>query len=102
MKTLYEVHWHSINDEFTHCSITPLTVIREGVLPGCSGVSITAKDASGRVFLGSPRDYFHSEEEVWKTVVEDLESSRSRLTKTVAKIARELEHLDRYLGSLRK
>lgn len=102
MKTLYEVHWHSINDEFTHCSVTPLTVIREGVLPGCSGVSITAKDASGRVFLGSPRDYFHSEEEAWKAVVEDLESSRSRLTKTAAKIARELEHLDRYLGSLRK
>ena len=102
MKTLYEVHWHSINDEFTHCSITPLTVIREGVLPGCSGVSITAKDASGRVFLGSPRDYFHSEEEAWKAVVEDLESSRSRLMKTAAKIARELEHLDRYLGSLRK
>ena len=102
MKALYEVHWHSINDEFTSCSVTPLTVIREGVLPGCSGVSITAKDASGRVFLGSPRDYFHSEEEAWKTVVEDLESSRSRLTKTVAKIARELEHLDRYLGSLRK
>lgn len=102
MKTLYEVHWNSINDEFTHCSVTPITVIREGVLPGCSGVSITAKDASGQVFQGSPRDYFHSEEEAWKAVVEDLENSRSSLTKTAAKIAQELEHLDRYLGSLRK
>lgn len=102
MKTLYEVHWNSINDEFTHCSVTPITVIREGVLPGCSGVSITAKDASGRVFQGSPRDYFHSEEEAWKAVVGDLENSRSSLTKTVVKIAQELEHLDRYLGSLRK
>lgn len=44
MKTLYEVNWHYNNDLLVCISVTPIKVLREGILPGCSAVSITAVD----------------------------------------------------------
>lgn len=58
MKTMYEINWHYKDNEqtqFSHCTVTPITIVREGVLPGCSAVSITAKGSDGRTFQGSPR-----------------------------------------------
>ena len=79
MKTMYEINWHYKDTEqtqFSHCSVTPITVVREGILPGCSGVSITAKDIKGRTFQGSPRDYYETEAAAWSDV-------RKELTETV-------------------
>lgn len=78
MKTLYEINWHYKDGEqtkfskFSHCTVTPITVIREGVLPGCSAPSITAIGADGRTFQGSPNDYFESEADAWAEVKQDL------------------------------
>lgn len=46
MKTMYEINWYYKDNEqtkFSHCTVTPIEVLREGILPGCSAVSITAK-----------------------------------------------------------
>ena len=75
MKTLYEINWHYTDKEqtkFSHCTVTPIEVLREGILPGCSSVSITAKDSEGRTFQGSPRDYFESEAAAWARAKQDL------------------------------
>ena len=75
MKTMYEINWHYKGNEQTqvsHCTVTPITIIREGVLPGCTGVSITAKDSGGRTFQGSPRDYFETEAQAWDHVRKSL------------------------------
>lgn len=74
-KTLYEINWHykdSEQNQFSHCTVTPITVIRESVLPGCSAVSITAKDSNGRTFQGSAGDYFETEAAAWAQVKQDL------------------------------
>ena len=68
----YEINWHSSGDVFSRCTVTPITVIREGVLPGCSGVSITAISSDGHKFQGSPGDYFNTESEAWESVKKDL------------------------------
>jgi len=75
MKTLYEINWHYTDKEqtkFSHCTVTSIEVLREGILPGCSAVSITAKGSDGRTFQGSPRDYFESEAAAWDSVRKGL------------------------------
>ena len=46
MKTLYEVNWHYNDDTLVRISVSPIRVLREGILPGCSGVSIAAGEMS--------------------------------------------------------
>ena len=75
MKTMHEINWHykdSEQTQFSHCTVTPITIIREGILPGCTGVSITANDSNGRTFQGSPRDYFETEAAAWDSVRKGL------------------------------
>ena len=75
MKTMYEINWHykdSEQTQFSHCTVTPITIVREGILPGCTAVSITAKDTNGRTFQGSPRDYFETEAQAWAQARRDL------------------------------
>lgn len=73
MKTLYEINWHQRDDKFSHCTVTPITVLREGVLPGCTGVSITAVGLDGRKFQGSPRDYFETEADAYHDMKTQLQ-----------------------------
>ena len=89
MKTMYEINWHYTDNEqtkFSHCTVTPIEVLREGILPGCSAVSITAKDSKGRTFQGSPRDYFETESQAWAQAKQDL-------LDTIENIDREVEWL---------
>lgn len=88
-ETRYEINWHSVDDVFSHCTVTPITVIREDVLPGCTGISITAIGSDGRRFQGSPDHYFKTEAEAWAKVKSDLEEA----VKENAKQAREQERL---------
>lgn len=72
-KTMYEVAW--ISNEHgatTHIRVEPITVIREGILPGCSAVSISAIDSRGYEFNGDPQDYYETEAEAWKEAKADL------------------------------
>lgn len=85
-KIMYEVNWHYKNDVFSHCTVTPITVIREGVLPGCEGESITAIGADGRKFLGTAKEYFNTEVEAWGSV-------RLELLQAISARDREIEEL---------
>ena len=96
MKTLYEINWHYKDDEqtvFSHCTVTPITVLREGILPGCSAPSITAKAADGRTFLGSARDYFESEAAAWAEVRQDLRSTVQENDKRIKELMEENHNL---------
>lgn len=88
-ETRYEINWYSVDDVFSHCTVTPITVIREGILPGCTGISITATGSDGRRFQGAPDRYFKTEAEAWTKVKSDLEQA----IKENAKQAREQERL---------
>jgi len=88
-KTMYEVVW--ISNEHgvtTHIRVEPITVIREGILPGCSAVTISAIDSSGDKFNGVPQDYFKSEAEAWESARADLNSTIELYEQRVA------EHLE--------
>lgn len=94
MKTLYEINWHYLDEEqehFSHCTVTPIEVLREGVLPGCSAVSITAKGSDGRTFQSSPRDYFESETAAWANVRRGL-TETIEANEELAKFLKEENH----------
>ena len=103
MKTLYEINWHYKDDEqtvFSHCTVTPITVLREGILPGCSAVSITAKDSTGRTFQGSPRDYFETEAAAWVQAKQDLLGTIENNDKEVEALKAETQRLFSFLITL--
>ena len=99
-KTMYEVNWHYTNDVFSHCSVTPIKVIRESVLPGCTGVSITAKDSNGRKFQGSPDNYYATEEAAWAAAKAELAESIEADEKQLAKLQEQLFAQHEYLAKL--
>lgn len=99
-KTMYKVNWHSINDVFSHCTVTPITVLREGVLPGCTGVSITAKDSQGNKFQGSPDNYYTTEEAAWAAVKVELAESVESHEKQLAELQVQLTAQREYLAKL--
>lgn len=100
MSTMYEVNWHCENDKFSHCTVTPIAVLREGILPGCSAVSITARDASGRKFHGSPGDYFKTKESAWEHVKEHLLQTVLSNDKTIETLKDESFRMHKYLCGL--
>lgn len=100
MKTLYEVNWHYKADRFSHCTVTPITVLREGVLPGCTGVSITAMNQKGWRFLGTPGDYFSSEEAAWESVKADLLQTIKYNDECIEDLKSKNFHLHKYLCAL--
>jgi hypothetical protein len=84
-KTMYEVVWISDGKgATTHIRVEPITVIREGILPGCSAVTISAIDSRGDKFNGDPKDYFKSEAEAWETARADLNSTIEAYEQRVA------------------
>ena len=99
-KTMYEINWHSVDDVFSHCSVTPITVIREGIFPGCSTVSITAIDRDGRKFRGYPEDYYSTEEEAWEEVKAMLSESIRRTVKKIEELQEDLDTQEKYLDRL--
>lgn len=99
MRTLYEINWHYKNDVFTHATVTPITVLREGILDDGSLYILKAKDSKGRTFQGSPRDYFETEAEAWAEVERDLRCSISGNEDEIARLQRENEAMLRFLMS---
>ena len=94
MKTLYEVHWHHSDDTLVRISVTPIKVLREGILPGCSAVSITAVDSNGHQFQGCPQDYFETEEAAWK-------QAKIELQETIASEEHDIREAQRRIEGLR-
>lgn len=91
VKTMYEVNWHYTNDTLTKITVTPITVLREGVLPGCKGMSITARDHTGRTFQGSPENYFDTEAKAWESARRDLQGTIDALEAEVTKATIEID-----------
>ena len=103
MKTMYEINWHykdSEQTQFSHCTVTPITIVREGILPGCSAPSITAKGSDGRTFIGSARDYLESEAAAWAEVKQDLLSTVQENDKRIKELTEENHNLFRFLITL--
>lgn len=103
MKTMYEINWHYRDEEqnvFSHVTVTPIEVLREGILPGCSAVSITAKDSKGRTFQGSPRDYYASEAEAWAAAKQDLLDTIESNEAEIKKLKDETDRLFKFLITL--
>lgn len=91
-KTMYEVVWISNErDETTHIRVEPITVIREGILPGCAAVTISAIDSRGDKFYGDPQDYFKTEAEAWETARADLNSTIELFEQRIAEDQEALE-----------
>jgi hypothetical protein len=97
---MYETNWHYVDDEFSHCTVTPIKVLHEGILPGCTAVSITAENASGRVFIGSPDDYYKTEEEAWRAIRKGLLKTIESNDKCVETLKAETHRIFKYLCSL--
>ena len=102
-ETLYEINWHYCESVFYRCTVTPIKVLRRGVLPGCSGVTITATDSSGRKFQASPDMFFATEEEAWAAVKEDIsesiEADKKEVAMLKAKISAKVEFLKKIPSS---
>ena len=96
-KVMYEVNWHWNDEVFSHCTVTPITILRHGVLPGCSVPTITAKDKQGRVFSGSLSNYYETEEEAWESVkrslVESIVGHEEQLAEAQARLSAQREYL---------
>ena len=103
MKTLYEINWHYKDDEqtqFSHCTVTPIEVLREGILPGCSAVSITARGGDGRQFQGLPRDYFETEAAAWDRVRKGLAATADDNEAYIADLKAEVLTIRAFLATL--
>ncbi len=103
-KTMYDVNWHYIdifnNSGFTHCSVTPIKVIREDVLPGCSAVSITAIGHEGRRFHGCPEYYFNTEREAWDDVKQCLQHTIEQLEKEITEKQHNVDNMKKFLSTI--
>lgn len=93
-KTMYEVNWHYNNDNFSNVSVSPITVVRESILPGCTKVSITAIDSSGSTFNGSLDDYFDTKEQALVNAREIIEAIIKDKKVSIADINKEINDLE--------
>ncbi len=72
-KQMYEIGWHyGSQHELLYCSVTPFQVIRQGVLPGCSGESITGRYHTGRTFQSSPENFYPTEVAAWRSIINTI------------------------------
>lgn len=99
-KVMYEINYHAEGDTFSHCTVTPITVIREGILPGCTKSSITAVSSDGHKFQGSPENYFNSEEEATEEVKKELALALKAREEDIENLTKEADNIRRYLSSL--
>lgn len=101
MKTLYEVNWHyDDNDTLVRISVSPVRVLREGILPGCSAVSITAVGSDGRQFQGCPRDYFETEDAAWAQAKKEIQETITSAEQAVVEAQRRIEGLRSVLNAV--
>ena len=97
---MYEINWHSVGDKFSYCTVTAIVITREGVLTGCTGVTIDATDHKGRKFQGSSADYWNTEAEAWADVKSYLIKVINANELSIANLAKETELLRDYLSTV--
>ena len=100
-KLMFEENWHwTDTGVFIKHTVTPITVIRHGILPGCSAPSITAIDSDGRVFLGSMSDYFETEQAAHDAVKESLKANLLGLEQEIKDTTLKANAIRLYLTSV--
>lgn len=65
-KTMYEINVHSVDDEFSHVTVTPITVIAD------DGETIVGIDNNGHKFTGSKAYYFDTKQDAIDHVKRNL------------------------------
>lgn len=95
MKIMYEVNWYSIDDVFTHCSISKIRVTRQ------EGSNISAIDSEGRTFLGDEENYFNTEEEAVENIKISLTDTLYDLNKTIEEAQANMNNINKYLETLK-
>lgn len=93
METMYETNQHYSGEKLSHFTVTPIQVIRRGILEGCSTESITAIGSDGRRFNGSPSNYFETEEKAWESIRLELMGGIDATEKEIGKQMQYLEDL---------
>lgn len=100
-KTLFEVRWREDNaGKLTACDILPITVLREGILPGCTAVSITFRDSEGRIARGTPGDYFPTREVALAATAEELQQTITSLEDEAAELTADADRIGDVIKSL--
>lgn len=101
-RIMYEVNWHYINGSelLEGITITPITITRYSILPGCERYSITAKDNNGCEFIGNINDYFDTEQQARDSVQADIVGSMVALGKEIDKKQEQLLQLGEVLRGL--
>jgi len=102
IKTVYDIKWDFDGEgNFVGVDIQPITVIREGVLPGCSGVSITAIGPNGKKFLGNPANYFDTKAAAWAHIKEELIAGVDERREEIKNIQTDIDTIKVFLDRLR-
>lgn len=70
---LYRINQHESHGILSHYTVTPIRVVRRGILPGCTSESITAIDTTdGHKFQGNPDNYYVTEVAAWDAIRSEL------------------------------
>ncbi len=99
---LYDITtYYNNNGTLKRCSVEPITVVREGCLPGCVKPSITAIATDGEEFVSSKENYYETETEAWAQVKKEVEELLADAKRDVKDLAEEVRTLEGYLKTLR-
>lgn len=99
-RTMFEMTFVRRNEILTGIEVNPITVIREGILPGCSAPTITAKDKDGNQFYGNPDDYFDTEQQAWNAAIELLNARVNSCENELIKLQNQFENDKKLLTML--
>jgi hypothetical protein len=99
MKKLFEVEWIDTPNKL-EIKVWPIKVVREGILPGCLGITITGIDKDGQKFQGNPGNYYETEQEALEATKQDLVQSLVNLKEDQKQIAKDLIRFQNCLNNL--
>ena len=95
---MYEISWNSTGDGmFSHCSVTPIHVTREGILPGCSATTIDFTDHTGRKCQGTASNYHDTEAQAWAEIHDTINKAIINNEASIKKMTDETKLLYEYL-----
>jgi Mor family transcriptional regulator len=102
IKCVYAIKWDfNGEDNFVDVDIQPITVVREGILPGCTGVSITAIGPNGKKFLGNPANYYVTKAEAWAEIKKQLIKAVDERREEIKNLQTDINTMTAFLDRLR-
>lgn len=93
---MYEINWHHVDDKFSHCTITPITLLAD------NGKVIVAMDINGYKFQGTKKNYFNTKKQAEEQIKQYIKQAIDQAEIDIAKAKADLEHLKQYISSLEK